>query len=215
MRRRVTVLVIAALVAGAVAISQSTAGAIAGQPKSIARSAKLDDLHAKRPIAANFELIAKITKRAADGAPGNDPAAGGSPAASNTAQAQSDALSVEAARTAELQRQFFDAVQRVAMQDFFEGVYVLDGWSRFGGTLACIRDRESHGNYAAVNRRSRAAGAYQFLQGTWNGTAAQAGRPDLVGVFPADARPLDQDFLAVHLMDAQGYRPWIGGRRCR
>lgn len=228
MRRRVTVFVIAALVVGVIAISQSNVDAAARTSQLAYLKTAIDNPHAKRPAAANFELIAHVSQRKADnptaGSQPTDPAQPGTAPASTTSandtvQAQSVTFSPEAVlfiqNQVALQRQFYEAMQRAAMQDFFEGVYVADGWSRFGSTLACVRNRESHGNYAAVNRRSRAAGAYQFLQGTWNSTAARAGRPDLVGVFPAAARPLDQDYLAVHLMDAQGYAPWVGGRACR
>lgn len=80
-----------------------------------------------------------------------------------------------------------------------------------GGVLECIKHRESRGQYNAVNSSSGAAGAYQFMPGTWNTTARSAGRTDLVGVNPANASATDQDAMAHQLMNTQGLRPWGGG----
>jgi hypothetical protein len=80
-----------------------------------------------------------------------------------------------------------------------------------GGFLACVRQRESGGNYGIYNAGgSGAAGAYQFLPGTWNGIAASSGRTDLVGVDPARASPADQDAMAQALYAQQGSAPWGG-----
>ena len=79
-----------------------------------------------------------------------------------------------------------------------------------GNPLDCIKRRESRGQYDVVNSSSGAAGAYQFMPGTWNTNAAAAGRPDLVGVNPATASPADQDAMAQHLLATQGMQPWGG-----
>ena len=79
------------------------------------------------------------------------------------------------------------------------------------GFLQCVKQRESRGNYGAVNSSSGAAGAYQFMPGTWNATARHAGRPDLVGRNPATVSPADQDAMAMHLYQWQGSAPWGGG----
>jgi hypothetical protein len=79
-----------------------------------------------------------------------------------------------------------------------------------GNVLDCIRHRESRGQYDVVNSSSGAAGAYQFMPGTWNTNAASAGRPDLVGVNPANASAADQDAMAQHLLASQGLGPWGG-----
>ncbi len=79
------------------------------------------------------------------------------------------------------------------------------------GVLACIKQRESRGQYGVVNSSSGAAGAYQFMPGTWNNTARSAGRADLVGVNPANASAADQDAMAQHLLATQGLGPWGGG----
>jgi hypothetical protein len=80
-----------------------------------------------------------------------------------------------------------------------------------GGFLSCVRQRESGGNYGIYNSGgSGAAGAYQFLPGTWNSIAASSGRSDLVGVDPAQAAPADQDAMAQALYAQQGSAPWGG-----
>jgi hypothetical protein len=80
-----------------------------------------------------------------------------------------------------------------------------------GDFLSCVRNRESGGNYGIYNSGgSGAAGAYQFLPGTWNSIAASVGRSDLVGVDPAQASPADQDAMAAALYAQQGSAPWGG-----
>jgi hypothetical protein len=76
--------------------------------------------------------------------------------------------------------------------------------------LACVRMRESGGNYGAVSGDGLYRGAYQFHQGTWDNVASMAGRRDLIGVPPNLAGPADQDLLAVTLYRAAGARPWGG-----
>jgi hypothetical protein len=81
-----------------------------------------------------------------------------------------------------------------------------------GDFLSCVRNRESGGNYGIYNSGgSGAAGAYQFMPGTWNSIAASVGRGDLVGVDPAQAAPADQDAMAQALYAQQGAGPWGGG----
>lgn len=76
--------------------------------------------------------------------------------------------------------------------------------------LACVRQRESGGNYGAVSPDGLYRGAYQFHQATWDNTARMAGRPDLVGVPANLAGSGDQDLLAVTLYRAAGSAPWGG-----
>lgn len=73
--------------------------------------------------------------------------------------------------------------------------------------LLQIRMCESGGNYAS---RSNPVyrGAYQFLRTTWDRIALIVGRPDLVGVDPADAATADQDLLARELFRQAGPAPW-------
>ena len=61
-----------------------------------------------------------------------------------------------------------------------------------------------------VNPSGPYLGAYQFLQSTWNMTAAHAGRGDLVGLPPNLASPYDQDEMAWALYQWQGTGPWGG-----
>ena len=76
--------------------------------------------------------------------------------------------------------------------------------------LTCVRQRESGGNYSAVNPAGPYLGAYQFMQSTWNLTATHAGRTDLVGVPANTATPYDQDEMAWALYQWQGMGPWGG-----
>jgi hypothetical protein len=81
-----------------------------------------------------------------------------------------------------------------------------------GGFLACVKQRESGGNYGIHNSQgSGASGAYQFMPSTWNSIAQSTGRSDLVGIDPAAAAPSDQDAMAVALYQQQGAAPWGGG----
>jgi hypothetical protein len=81
-----------------------------------------------------------------------------------------------------------------------------------GDFLACVKQRESGGDYTVYNSQgSGAAGAYQMMPGTWNSIAASSGRPDLVGLDPAAAPPADQDAMAAALYAQQGSAPWGGG----
>lgn len=89
---------------------------------------------------------------------------------------------------------------------------VVSSSSNPGDFLSCVRNRESGGNYGIYNSGgSGAAGAYQFMPGTWNGIASSSGRGDLVGVDPAQASPADQDAMAQALYAQQGAAPWGGG----
>jgi len=76
--------------------------------------------------------------------------------------------------------------------------------------LACIRARESHGNYGAVSAGGTYRGAYQFSQSSWNLAASHAGRKDLVGELPNLASPADQDAMALELYEMMGSAPWGG-----
>lgn len=85
--------------------------------------------------------------------------------------------------------------------------------------LVCTRSHESSHvpplydtGYNAVDPSGTYRGAYQFSRSTWNNTAVHAGRPDLVGVDPAQASVADQDQLAWNLYQWQGASPWLG--RC-
>lgn len=80
-----------------------------------------------------------------------------------------------------------------------------NGGSAPGGFLACVRKRESGGNYSAVNPSSGAGGAYQFLQSTWTAIGG-TGRPQ-------DAPPAVQDAMAAKLYaNGAGAGHWAGGQ---
>lgn len=74
--------------------------------------------------------------------------------------------------------------------------------------LQLIKQRESGGDYSAVNPSSGAAGAYQFLPSTWNAVAQQVD-PSYVGVNPAQAPAAVQDKFAQHLYNTGGAGHWV------
>jgi len=76
--------------------------------------------------------------------------------------------------------------------------------------LACVRHRESRGNYSAADPTGTFLGAYQIYQGGWDSVAASVGRHDLVGVPPNLASPADQDEIARAMLASHGRRPWGG-----
>lgn len=74
--------------------------------------------------------------------------------------------------------------------------------------LQLIKQRESGGDYSAVNPSSGAAGAYQFLPSTWDAVAQQVD-PSYVGVNPAQAPAAVQDKFAQHLYNTGGAGHWV------
>ena len=80
--------------------------------------------------------------------------------------------------------------------------------------LVCTRSFESDtaGGYSAVSPDGRHRGAYQFKRSTWNTVANNVGRDDLIGVDPAAAPAVDQDWMALYLYKWQGASHWEG--RC-
>lgn len=74
--------------------------------------------------------------------------------------------------------------------------------------FACVRQRESGGNYGAVDPSGTYRGAYQIYQGAWDTFAARIGRTDLIGVPPNLASPADQDAIALAMYQALGKAPW-------
>lgn len=76
--------------------------------------------------------------------------------------------------------------------------------------LACVRQRESHGDYTAVDPSGTYMGAYQIYQGGWDTIARGMGRSDLVGVKPNHASPADQDAVALQMLRLYGRSPWGG-----
>lgn len=75
-----------------------------------------------------------------------------------------------------------------------------------GTFQACVKQRESNGNYRASNSAG-AMGAYQWMQGTWDSQAREAGFPQYVGTRPTNVPPDVQD--KVFLFAAGRSRsPW-------
>jgi hypothetical protein len=74
--------------------------------------------------------------------------------------------------------------------------------------MACVRERESHGDYTAVDPSGQFMGAYQIYQGGWDSIAGSIGRGDLVGVPPHTASPSDQDMVAFAMLAKLGRSPW-------
>jgi hypothetical protein len=204
MRKRILLLVAPICV---VAIAASVAVAA---PSDAEHGPKLDKLHAERPTAASrrtatvvlsdagFQKAAKdiqtwYTYRQVTGYLGARIV--GEYIASRIAE---EAAAAQAAQAAQA------APAPVSSTPTYSSSYP-------GDFLACVRQRESGGNYAVYNAGgSGAAGAYQFMQGTWNGVAASSGRSDLIGVDPAQASPADQDAMAQALYAQQGSAPWGG-----
>jgi hypothetical protein len=198
MRKRL-MLVAAPLCVVAVAASVAFASPSDAEHSS---NAKLDNLHAERPTAAITYL---------------DPSVQG---ALDVAQLTADVDQYVQAVTLQ---QYLDAVNLSAYLASLPAsppvrASATSGGSSSGGSssgggdfLSCVRNRESGGNYGVYNSGgSGAAGAYQFLPGTWNSIAASSGRGDLVGVDPAQAAPADQDAMAAALYSQQGSAPWGG-----
>ncbi len=76
--------------------------------------------------------------------------------------------------------------------------------------LACVKERESGGDYAAVGPGGLAFGAYQLTQDAWDETTAHAGFTDLEGIQPNLTLPADQDKVAMALLEWKGEEPWTG-----
>jgi hypothetical protein len=202
MRKRV-LLFAAPLCVVAIAAGVATA---APSDAEHSRGPKLDKLHAERPTAA----------------------------ASRTASSKGEDLKVQFEREAKAIQDYANSLTQKAVGDYIAirmvGDYIASviaaeqaaaprpvsgsvySSSNPGDFLSCVRQRESGGNYGVYNSGgSGAAGAYQFMPGTWNGVAASSGRSDLVGVDPAQASPADQDAMAQALYAQQGSAPWGGG----
>jgi hypothetical protein len=168
------------------------------------RGPRLDRLHAERPIAATnvddgVSTEVKILQDTHDIQEYFDAVTAQLVSEYVTAvKAAEDAQAAEAAQAAQ-------AAAPRQVSSF------VSSDSNPGGFLSCVRQRESGGNYGVYNSGgSGAAGAYQFMPGTWNSIAASTGRGDLVGVDPAQAAPADQDAMAAALYAQQGSSPWGG-----
>jgi hypothetical protein len=186
-----------------------------------ARDARLDHPHAERPDAASpvsmypvaYESIRISIEKAVDyvrAVQGQEIVAYvDSVIAEENARAQAEAAEAAAAAAAEAEAEA--AARAAAAQSARQVVRSAPSTSSGGGVLECIKQRESGGDYTVYNSQgSGAAGAYQFMPGTWNSLAGSIGRSDLVGVSPAAASPADQDMMASALLQQQGLAPWGG-----
>ena len=204
MRKRV-LLIAAPLLVVAIAASVAVASPSSAEHS---RGPKLDKLHAERPDAASDSNAAPSITDA-----GFDKAAKDIQdyvRARNVSAYQQLVLAVQVGDYIAF-REAQDAAQAAAPARQAVSSSVSSN-SNPGDFLSCVRNRESGGNYGIYNAGgSGAAGAYQFMPGTWNSIAASAGRSDLVGVDPAQAAPGDQDAMAQALYSQQGAGPWGGG----
>lgn len=87
---------------------------------------------------------------------------------------------------------------------------VIPGFATPQDYLACVKERESRGDYTAVSPDGMFFGAYQIDQVTWNNTTVHAGLTSLYEVQPNLALPADQDTVAMALLEWQGTSPWAG-----
>jgi hypothetical protein len=215
MRKRTVLLVVPICV---VVLAAGVAFAAPGGGEH-ARDARLDHPHAERPTAASpvsmypvaYESIRTAIQKAVDfvqAVQGQEIATFvDSVIAEENARAQAEA---EAAAAAAAEAEA--AARAAAAQSARQVVRSAPSTSSSGnGVLECIKQRESGGDYGVYNSQgSGAAGAYQFMPGTWNSLAGSIGRSDLVGVSPAAASPADQDMMAAALLQQQGLAPWGG-----
>lgn len=88
--------------------------------------------------------------------------------------------------------------------------FEIPGFASPQDYLACVKERESRGDYAAESPDGQFFGAYQIDQVTWNNTAQHAGLLGVYAVQPNLAAPADQDALAMALLEWQGTTPWAG-----
>ena len=205
MRKRL-LLIAAPLLVVAIAASVAVAAPSSAEHS---RGPKLDKLHAERPIAASesSNAVLSITD------------AGFEKAAKQVQDYLTDLQYQELGA-------YLRALDMQAVVDYIASLQAAEApaaapqrvssavsySSNPGDFLSCVRNRESGGNYGVYNSGgSGAAGAYQFMSGTWNSIAASSGRSDLVGLDPAQAAPADQDAMAQALYAQQGAAPWGGG----
>ncbi|MET0627490.1 MAG: hypothetical protein ABW033_03425 [Acidimicrobiia bacterium] len=176
---------------------------------------KLDHPHAERPVAASNRLDGVLGSLLT---PGNLRATLQSRADFEVALAQRVFVDTLAAAVAAEEQAAAEAAFAAAAAAAEAAIPAPryqsgGGGGGAGGSLACIRAHESDsaGGYQAVSPGGTYRGAYQFLQSTWNSSAAAAGRGDLVGVDPATVSPADQDAIASYLYSQAGSQPWGGG----
>jgi muramidase (phage lysozyme) len=204
MRKRILLIAVPLVV---VAIAAGVAVAAPSDAEH-SRGPRLDKLHAERPIAASDSSAdLSITD------------AGFQRAATDIQNYVRAVQLSEYLHTLDMQAvvDYVASLEAAEAQAAAQAAQPRSGYATYsnshpGDFLACVRQRESGGNYGIYNAGgSGAAGAYQFMPGTWNSIAASSGRGDLVGLDPAQAAPADQDAMAQALYAQQGAAPWGGG----
>jgi hypothetical protein len=191
------------------AMSVAVAAPSSSQSREQATEAKLDHLHQARPTAATYDLASdRYLDRKIELASVHRHRWVFDRFVFTVASAKQREAELAAANLLAIAAANASAQSRHQRSGLSHGSATWSGGP--GGVLACIRHRESRGDYGAINPSSGTAGAYQFMPGTWNSTARSAGRGDLVGVNPANASPADQDAMAQHLLATQGLGPWGG-----
>ncbi|MDO5633975.1 MAG: transglycosylase family protein [Micrococcus sp.] len=75
--------------------------------------------------------------------------------------------------------------------------------------LEAIKSCESGGSYTAVNPTSGAAGAYQFMDATWQSLSSTSGYSSA-----AQAPESVQDAAAIELYNQAGTQPWVASQHC-
>jgi muramidase (phage lysozyme) len=204
MRKRILLIAVPLVV---VAIAAGVAVAAPSDAEH-SRGPRLDKLHAERPIAASDSSAdLSITD------------AGFQRAATDIQNYVRAVQLSEYLHTLDMQAvvDYVASLEAAEAQAAAQAAQPRSGYATYsnshpGDFLACVRQRESGGNYGIYNAGgSGAAGAYQFMPGTWNSIAASSGRGDLVGIDPAQASPADQDAMAQALYAQQGAGPWGGG----
>jgi Transglycosylase-like domain len=207
--RRALVAVAAAVLVVAVTGGLTMTGGTTGRAREHAVAADLDKLHAVRPVAAHRRPTRPAGPSGTDALPATQ--------VSDVMRARiiRYVAAVQDAQTwaflTDLNRLLTALAPEPKQVRHARRVTRATQSSGGGDFLACVRHRESRGQYNAVNGSSGAAGAYQFMPTTWNNAARDAGRGDLVGVNPAAASPADQDAMARYVYSTQGARPWGGG----
>lgn len=94
------------------------------------------------------------------------------------------------------------------------GIVWVDQSKKVRDLAACIRQHESKHDYKAHNSRSSAAGAYQFIDATWQGNAKwvkHRGKYIARGYKAANhAPPWIQDLVFLHSIKHGGRDNWVG-----
>ena len=212
----------ALLLLGATTCVAVIAASVVFAPASAAQypsGQRLDEPHAMRPIAALNATLTSATISSPTSSSTPSPTPSPTPAGSTPVERLANVIAaIDADRYQNVLRVYavasFLNAQAAPPEPPARAVTVASSSqpASEGDFLACVRKRESGGDYTIheLTGASQAAGAYQFLPSTWDAIAAATGRSDLIGVDPADASPADQDAMAQALYAQQGAAPWGG-----